>query len=204
MRIGNVHRVGDKAVGKTVDTCSAPAAARAPFPLPRIGAAEVGRSLKPSAAAAPAAAAGMHLHTADGARKYLTAGERDGLLREAERDDRQVRTLCMTLAYAGCPRRWRLLSIASTSPPACWCSRASRSDAAGSTAPCRRPCPARDAEHGARHPRAAGPERQGTRHAAVAVEPDDRLACRACHDAGRGCRAVANRGKIRMSFYSSL
>ena len=45
---------------------------------------------------------GMTLHTADGARKYLTAGERDAFLREAERADRQVRTLCMTLAYAGC------------------------------------------------------------------------------------------------------
>ncbi|HUB46269.1 MAG TPA: tyrosine-type recombinase/integrase, partial [Acetobacteraceae bacterium] len=44
----------------------------------------------------------MQLHTADGARKYLTPGERDAFLREAERADRQVRTLCMTLAYAGC------------------------------------------------------------------------------------------------------
>ena len=44
----------------------------------------------------------MGLHTADGARKYLTAGERDAFLREAELADRQVRTLCMTLAYAGC------------------------------------------------------------------------------------------------------
>jgi integrase len=44
----------------------------------------------------------MQLHTADGARKYVTAGERDALLRVAERADRQVRTLCMTLAYAGC------------------------------------------------------------------------------------------------------
>jgi integrase len=44
----------------------------------------------------------MGLHTADGLRKYLTAGERDGFLREAERADRAVRTLCMTLAYAGC------------------------------------------------------------------------------------------------------
>jgi integrase/recombinase XerD len=35
-------------------------------------------------------------------RKYLTAGERDRFLREAERADRPVRTLCMTLAYAGC------------------------------------------------------------------------------------------------------
>ncbi len=51
---------------------------------------------------APAVSAGMGLHTADGARKYLTAGERDAFLREAELADRQVRTLCMTLAYAGC------------------------------------------------------------------------------------------------------
>ena len=44
----------------------------------------------------------MQLHTTDGARKYLTAGERGGFLQEAERADRQVRTLCMTLTYAGC------------------------------------------------------------------------------------------------------
>jgi len=44
----------------------------------------------------------MQLHAADGARKYLTAGERDAFLRAAERADRQVRTLCMTVAYAGC------------------------------------------------------------------------------------------------------
>lgn len=44
----------------------------------------------------------MQLHTADGARKYLTASERDAFLREAERTDRAIRTLCMTLAYAGC------------------------------------------------------------------------------------------------------
>jgi integrase/recombinase XerD len=42
---------------------------------------------------------GMGLHTTEGLRKYLTAGERDAFLREA---DRAVRTLCMTLAYAGC------------------------------------------------------------------------------------------------------
>jgi integrase/recombinase XerD len=44
----------------------------------------------------------MQLHTADGMRKCLTAGERDGFLRAAEQADRPVRTLCMTLAYAGC------------------------------------------------------------------------------------------------------
>jgi integrase/recombinase XerD len=42
------------------------------------------------------------LHTADSARKYLTASERDSFLRAAESADRQVRTLCMTLAHAGC------------------------------------------------------------------------------------------------------
>src|SRR3954451_2772485 len=45
---------------------------------------------------------GMRLHTADGLRKYLTAGERDGFLGQAERAARPVRMLCMTLAYAGC------------------------------------------------------------------------------------------------------
>jgi len=44
----------------------------------------------------------MSLHTVTGARKYLTAGERDAFLHAAELGDRQVRTLCMTLAYAGC------------------------------------------------------------------------------------------------------
>jgi integrase len=44
----------------------------------------------------------MRLHTLDGARKYLTAGERNAFLREAARGDRAARTLCMTLAYAGC------------------------------------------------------------------------------------------------------
>lgn len=50
----------------------------------------------------PAPAAGIRLYTADGTRKYVTASERDAFLREAEHADRQVRTLCMTLAYAGC------------------------------------------------------------------------------------------------------
>jgi integrase/recombinase XerD len=51
---------------------------------------------------APRPQVGMALHTADGARKYLTTGERDVFLRAAEQADRQARTLCMTLAYAGC------------------------------------------------------------------------------------------------------
>ncbi len=44
----------------------------------------------------------MALHTATGARKYLTASERDAFLRQADVADRPVRTLCMTLAHAGC------------------------------------------------------------------------------------------------------
>jgi integrase len=44
----------------------------------------------------------MGLYTADGARKYLTAGEREAFLRAAERADRETRSLCMTLAYGGC------------------------------------------------------------------------------------------------------
>ncbi|WP_284943606.1 tyrosine-type recombinase/integrase [Acidisoma cladoniae] len=44
----------------------------------------------------------MQLHTIDGARKYLTAGEREAFLKAAEKSDRDIRTLCMTLAYAGC------------------------------------------------------------------------------------------------------
>jgi len=56
----------------------------------------------PPPSPAKATAAGMQLHTATGARKYLTAGERRVFLRQAELAERPVRTLCMTLAYAGC------------------------------------------------------------------------------------------------------
>ena len=45
---------------------------------------------------------GMSLYDAVGARKYLTAGERDASLRAAEEGDGEIRSLCMTLAYAGC------------------------------------------------------------------------------------------------------
>jgi integrase/recombinase XerD len=47
-------------------------------------------------------ASGMQLHTLDGARKRLTASERALFLKTAEIGDRDVRTFCMTLAYAGC------------------------------------------------------------------------------------------------------
>jgi integrase/recombinase XerD len=49
----------------------------------------------------PSPAAGLRLYTPDGAQKYVTTGKHEACLREAERADRLVRTLCMTLAYAG-------------------------------------------------------------------------------------------------------
>ena len=59
--------------------------------------------MKPSALASGSPApAGMSLYAADGSRKYLTADERAEFLKAAERTDRQVRTLCMTLAFSGC------------------------------------------------------------------------------------------------------
>ncbi len=71
---------------------------------PGVPAGRVPRKPSPVAGAVPKPlpSPGMGLHTAAGARKYLTAGEREAFLREAELADRQVRTLCMTLAFAGC------------------------------------------------------------------------------------------------------
>jgi integrase/recombinase XerD len=103
---------------------------------------------------------GLRLHTANGARKYITAGEREAFLREAERAERLVRTLCMTLAYAGCrlsealathcrPRGPRRRRVGVRDPE----------EAPGGNLPrrARPPCPARCARPGARHPRAARP-----------------------------------------------
>ena len=56
----------------------------------------------PARTARPTSQSGLQLHTAAGARKYLTIDERDAFLRVAEQADRPVRTLCMTLAYSGC------------------------------------------------------------------------------------------------------
>jgi integrase/recombinase XerD len=53
-------------------------------------------------APAPPSGIGLRLYTCEGARKYVTAGERQAFLRVAEQAERRVRTLCMTLAYAGC------------------------------------------------------------------------------------------------------
>jgi hypothetical protein len=92
-----IPRTGGKCGGKPVDgRASAPSRQAA---APR-------RKLAPTTAQAaqpsPLSAPGMRLHTAEGARKYLTASERDAFLRQAELADRGVRTLCMTLAFAGC------------------------------------------------------------------------------------------------------
>jgi integrase len=45
---------------------------------------------------------GVQLYDAAGRRKYLTAAERDAFLATAETAPRQVRTLCLVLAYTGC------------------------------------------------------------------------------------------------------
>lgn len=60
------------------------------------------RARKPVQNAPTASPAAMSLYAADGARLYLTAGERAAFLKAAERTDREDRTLCMTLAYSGC------------------------------------------------------------------------------------------------------
>ena len=45
---------------------------------------------------------GVQLYDREGRRKYLTADERQAFLRAAERAPRQVRTLCLVLAFTGC------------------------------------------------------------------------------------------------------
>jgi integrase len=45
---------------------------------------------------------GTQLYDAQGRRKYLTADERKAFLNAAEKAPRQVRTLCLVLAYTGC------------------------------------------------------------------------------------------------------
>lgn len=44
----------------------------------------------------------MQLHDGAGRRKYLTADERRAFLAAAEKAPRQVRTLCLVLAFTGC------------------------------------------------------------------------------------------------------
>ena len=55
-----------------------------------------------AAAPTPQRVEGLQLYDAAGQRKYVTAEEREGFLAVAERAPRQVRTLCLTLAYSGC------------------------------------------------------------------------------------------------------
>ena len=99
------QRVKPKATSRT-----APLAKRS-APMPRVRtpqdqlaavAAVASKGPRTASPKAPAPQTGMALHTATGARKYLTAGERDSFLRAADVADRPVQTLCMTLAYAGC------------------------------------------------------------------------------------------------------
>ena len=110
----------------------------------------------------------------------------------AEQADRQVRTLCMTLAFAGCRLSEALaLTVDSRRP---------RGRPAGAREPEETPQrhlsrragaarPARGPRPGARHPRTAGPPRQGERRPPLALEPPDRLARRAC------CHGVVRTGR---------
>ena len=77
-------------------------AAASRSPDPPATARRAGPGLREKMPASPAPVAGLRLYTPEGARKYVTAGERAAFLRAAEQAERRVRTLCMTLASAGC------------------------------------------------------------------------------------------------------
>ena len=104
--------------------------------------------------------------------------------------DRQVRTLCMTLAYAGCRLSEALALTADRVDLAAGADDREAEEASHRDFPQRAcaPCPAGDARHGARHTRAAGQPRQRARCAPLALEPDDRMARRACHHGGGRAR----------------
>jgi integrase len=76
--------------------------------IPKVAGKPAARKRKASSQAAPGPkmpaqlSQGMSLYDAAGVRKYLTVGERDAFLHAAEEGDREIRSLCMTLAYAGC------------------------------------------------------------------------------------------------------
>ena len=93
-----------RAVPPAKRSASAPRVRTPPSPLAaKLPHTEVaGKASRTASPTAPEPRTGMALHTATGARKYLTAGERDAFLRQADVADRPVRTLCMTLAHAGC------------------------------------------------------------------------------------------------------
>ena len=44
----------------------------------------------------------FQLYGPEGRRKYLSADERESFLTAAEKAPREVRTLCLVLAYSGC------------------------------------------------------------------------------------------------------
>ena len=89
-------------------------------------------------------------------------------MRAAEVADRQVRTLCMTLAYAGCRLSEALALTADRVDLSAGVltieSLKKRRTGVFRSVPVP-PCPARDVGHGARHPRAAGRPQQRTRRA---------------------------------------
>jgi integrase/recombinase XerD len=79
------------------------AASRLPAPVPAPPAMTRRAAAGPRAPVpAPPSGIGLRLYTPEGARKYVSAGERQAFLHAAEQAERRVRTLCMTLAYAGC------------------------------------------------------------------------------------------------------
>jgi integrase/recombinase XerD len=91
-------------MAKRVASTVTPARTVAPVPSPALQA--VRRPARHAASVRTHSPApqttGMQLYTAEGARKYLTAAERDAFLAAADRADRTVQTLCMILAYSGC------------------------------------------------------------------------------------------------------
>ncbi len=103
---GTKAKASAKSAAKTKASKGAPPA-KTPAPKPQPPAVPPANATKPrqpgaASSKTPPAQTGMTLHTAAGARKYLTEGERAAFLQEADISDRQVRTFCMTLAYAGC------------------------------------------------------------------------------------------------------
>ena len=66
-------------------------------------------------------AEGVQLYDREGRRKYLTGDERQAFLRAAEKAPRQVRTLCLVLAFTGCriSVRIRLWSVPTASVRLC-------------------------------------------------------------------------------------
>ncbi len=89
-----------KRVARAAMRQARPAAPVPAPPQPKARRAKPATTIRPTAPAPQPT--GTQLYTPAGARKYLTAAERDAFLAEAARGDRAAQTLCMTLAYSGC------------------------------------------------------------------------------------------------------